>query len=83
MAMIYVRDPETGEFIQVGGSANIDTTLTKAGAAADAKATGDRFVKLDQEITKLTKDNISYEAFVFTLEDGTTVTKNIAVRGDA
>ena len=36
-----------------GGNITIDDTLTKAGAAADAKATGDRLTALSEEIEEL------------------------------
>lgn len=36
-----------------GGNITIDDTLTKAGAAADAKATGDRLTALSEEIVEL------------------------------
>lgn len=39
-----------------GGNITIDDTLTKAGAAADAKATGDRLTALSEEMTEL-KEN--------------------------
>ena len=36
----------------VGGSVEIDTTLSKSGAAADAKATGDKFVVIESQISE-------------------------------
>jgi hypothetical protein len=41
MAVTYVRDQATGQFVQVGpGGAATDTTLSKAGKPADAAAVG-------------------------------------------
>ena len=39
-----------GEVTQSGSSIELDTTLTKTGKAADAKAVGDRFSAQDEEI---------------------------------
>lgn len=56
MAIMYVRDPDTREFVPViggGSSVEVDTTLTQSGKAADAKATGDALDKLEEATEQL------------------------------
>lgn len=53
------------------GSILVDSTLTKEGYAADAKATGDALNALENKPTT--------ENWTFTLEDGSTVTKAVYV----
>lgn len=61
-----------------GGSVNLDTTLTKSGYAADAKAVGDKFIEFEQKINSgvtVSDDgngNITFD----------TITSNISVEDD-
>ena len=63
-----------------GGNITIDDTLTKAGAAADAKATGDRLTALSEEIGNKAQA-ITEEVKAY--YHGNVVDRNITVNGNA
>lgn len=46
-----------------------DTTLNVSGQAADAKAVGDKFVALEEEIEKLSGENVSLNAVLYTEQE--------------
>lgn len=52
-----------------GGNITIDDTLTKAGAAADAKATGDRLTALSEEIEEIKAANVGGPVTITFTED--------------
>ena len=72
MAMMYVRDPETGKFVPVTGGADgssssveLDTTLKESGKAADAGAVGKRLSSLSEQIDDLLPDVTATDAGKF------------------
>lgn len=65
-----IRDLENGE---TGGEVVIDDTLTEEGQAADAKATGDKLTRIEQEINENTKEELLSENEAKTFIVGTDI----------
>ena len=55
---------------------NIDTTLTREGFAADAKAVGSAINSLASDIEDI---KVSTEAWVFTMDDGTIISRSVYI----
>lgn len=66
---IFVSDADWA-----AGSVETDQSLTKLGSPADAKKVGDRLTELSGQIAS------NSEAWTFTLEDGSTVTKTVVLK---
>ena len=65
--MNYV-DEKVNELIVAAGDVQIDASLRTSGAAADAKATGDKFIEVNGRLTDLELDVFGESKTVFTSE---------------
>ena len=89
MATFKIKKTD-GSWEYIGSSSiKVDTTLTQAGMAADAKAVGDRFVEVDssieglatQEYVDTAVENISIDTSTLVQKSGDTMTGDLTIQG--